>query len=62
MPVSNKFCQVFKLQKSESPITSPLRAAGWKQDLEKFRAEKQSEPVEAKVLNAVLSASSTPYR
>ena len=38
--------------------------AGWKEDFEKFKAEKERtrEPVEAKVLNAVLSTSSTPYR
>lgn len=37
--------------------------AGWREDFEKFKAEKEKtrEPVEAKVLNAVLSTSSTPY-
>ena len=38
--------------------------AGWKEDLAKYSAEKRKkeEPIEARVLSAILNTSNTPYR
>ena len=63
--ISNSNSHVQPTQPSSASfLLSYSSGAGWKEDFEKFKAEKERtrEPVEAKVLNAVLSTSSTPYR
>ena len=50
--------------KADQSPTTRILFAGLRDEFAKYKAERQKkeEPIEAKVLNAVLSSSATPYR
>ena len=60
MPAQAHFDSI--TQDSNMQVISLL--AGLREDFAKFKAERQKseEPIEAKVLSAILSSSATPYR